>query len=84
MNSAPKWLLNIFPHNDPNNSEEDHQLWLDFQNEMKRMRSLVNRIPESSSTRRLEPTTQRLSQEDRDEFRRLGNALLVSSRTIIY
>ena len=74
---APKWLLCTFPRNDPGNSEEDNALWLDFQSEMKRTRALVTRIPESNSDRRLEHSTQRLSQANRDEFRRLGNLLLV-------
>ena len=74
---APKWLLFIFPRNDPNDTLEDRQVWDDFQHEMRRTRNLVNRVPQSSNLRQLESSTRQLTPQEQDEFRELGNNLLV-------
>ena len=64
---------------DANNRTE----WEDFSNEMKRTRELVNRIPSPGPLRQLEYVTNRMTDHDKDEFRRLGNNLLVSSGKIL-
>ena len=50
---------------------------------MKRTRELVNRIPSPGPLRQLEYVTNRMTDHDKDEFRRLGNNLLVSSGKIL-
>ena len=45
---------------------------------MRRVRELVNMVPQPSNDRDLEYVTNQMTASDRDEFRRLGNTLLVS------
>ena len=45
---------------------------------MGRIRKLVAMVPEPSPNRELEYVTNQMTASDRDEFRRLGNILLVS------
>ena len=68
----------------PTDSEQDHADWKDFLNEMKRIRQLVGMVPEPGPNRELEYVTNQMTASDRDEFRRLGNILLVSLNFIIY
>ena len=76
---APQWLLHIFPRlTGPTDGEEEHAAWKDFQHEMERMRKLVNMVPDVGPNRQLEYVTNQMTASDRDEFRRLGNNLLVS------
>ena len=44
---------------------------------MNRTRELIDRVPKSDSSRQLEYVTSRLTSDEKDEFRRLGNDLLV-------
>ena len=72
--------MNVFPRlTDSSDSPEDHLKWEDFANELKRTRELVNRIPTPGPLRQLEYATNRLTDHEKDEFRRLGNNLLVST-----
>ena len=76
---APEWLLCIFPRlTDCSDNIIEKAKWDDFSNELKRTRDLVNRVPSPGPLRPLEYVTNRMSNHDKDEFRRLGNNLLVS------
>ena len=44
---------------------------------MKRIRELINRVPQSDDNRPLGYFANQLTPQERDEFRRLGNNLLV-------
>ena len=70
--------MNIFPRlTGPTDSPEERAEWDDFYKEMLRVRHLVNMVPEAHSNRELEYVTRQMTASDRDEFRRLGNNLLV-------
>ena len=62
----------------PTDGEKEHAEWKDFLHEMGRIRKLVAMVPEPSPNRELEYVTNQMTASDRDEFRRLGNILLVS------
>ena len=74
---APEWLLHIFPRLEANDYDNSRPQWDDFVHEMNRTRDLINRVPDSDPTRHLEYATNRLTTAEKDEFRRLGNDLLV-------
>ena len=78
MHLAPTWLLKIFPRPDPNDTYDDKLEWSDFTKEMRRVKELVNRVPEADPQRQLEYVTNHFTDSEKDEFRRLGNDLLVS------
>ena len=75
--SAPKWLLHVFPRLEANDNDDERPQWDDFLAEMNRTRELIDRVPKSDQSRQLEYVTSRLTPDEKDEFRRLGNDLLV-------
>ena len=77
---APNWLLCIFPRPEANDTDDNRVKWEDFLGEMKRIRELINRVPKSDDDRPLGYYTSELTAQEKDEFRRLGNALLVISQ----
>ena len=74
---APEWLLFIFPRPDPEDTSQDRHKWEDFHQEMKRTRKLIELVPESDPKRLLGQRTNPMTSAEKDEFRRLGNDLLV-------
>ena len=69
----------IFPHRGSPDDPESESQYNDFIQELQRVRELVNRVPNASTDRSLESVTLNLTAAERDEFRRLGNQLIVSS-----
>ena len=68
----------IYPHRGLPDDPENESQYNDFIHELQRVRELVNRVPSATSDRSLESVTLNLPAAERDEFRRLGNQLIVS------
>ena len=65
------------PRPKPNDGPTQKAEWNDFVAELRRTKELVNRVPQSKPNRLLDLACRRMTDEERDEFRRIGNELLV-------
>ena len=82
---VPESVLKVSPRPLPNDNAAQKLEWDEFVKELHRTKELVDRVPRSASHRLLDLACQKMSAADRDEFRRLGNELLVriSKKTFI-
>jgi len=73
-------VLKVSPRPRPNDSAAQKAEWNEFVKELHRTRELVNRVPQGAPRRLLDLACQKMTPADRDEFRRLGNELLVRNQ----
>ena len=72
-------MLRITPSDETGFNGQHTDEWNDFRSELERVRALVERIPQPSRQRKLDPETESLGPQGQDEFLQLGNDLLVSN-----
>ena len=85
----PSSVLKVYPRPKPHDGPDQKEEWKDFTNELRRMKELVDRVPQNKPNRLLDLACRRMTDKERDEFRRIGNELLVnfnlfSSLSILY
>ena len=75
---VPDSVLKVYPRPRPGDGPQQKTEWNDFVSELHRMKELVDRVPKSTPKRLLDLACRNMTEADRNEFRRLGNELLVS------
>ena len=76
---VPSLLLSIAPESYCDEQSHSNTDMADFHKQLEQMQSFVRSIPYSGDYRQLDRTCNQLTPQQRQEFLRLGNTLLVST-----